>query len=143
MKKHFCSILQLLVVALLLSGIASCNKGSNPSDSIIGQWKLVEQEIVISAIDGTVIRHEKMTGADVGNWIYEYKSDGTCSMNDNGHVTDATYMKLGNTLVIVYKTFDHSEECTIEELTSSRLVLVANGISGSEKYYTRLVCERI
>lgn len=132
MKKVLYSLLQLSLVALLFSSIVSCSKNDAGSNSIIGQWVLTQREIIITALDGTVIQHERQTTADFGTVIYEFKADGTCSMTDN-ETLKATYMKTGNTLVIVYETYNHSEEATIDELTASSLILSGDVTAGSER----------
>lgn len=58
MKKVLYSLLQLSLVALLFSSIVSCSKNDAGSNSIIGQWVLTQREIIITALDGTVIQHE-------------------------------------------------------------------------------------
>lgn len=88
-----------------------------------------------------MVQHERK--APEGTVIYEFKSDGSCMYDENGHVTNSTYMKSGDTLVIVYDAYSYSEECTIEEFTSTRLVLVSSGINGSEKYHTILTLQRL
>ncbi|WP_256009533.1 lipocalin family protein [Desertivirga xinjiangensis] len=124
MKKQ--NFLFLMFVAVTVA-FSSCKKDDDENNSakIVGKWNL-KKEVEKEYKNGQLIETDEYS-YEAGAYV-EFKSNGTVDWNDDGSDPEIySYRVDGNKLTLIED--DDTDVYTIEELTSSKLV-----ISESDEY---------
>ncbi|MBC8051463.1 MAG: DUF5004 domain-containing protein [Sphingobacteriaceae bacterium] len=124
MQKIKFLVLTLLVVAV---GFTGCKKDDGDDDAkanLVGKWALTKE-----TWSSTVGSQAPQTGSDTDfdndDYVYEFKSDNTYRVTEDGDLEDSGTYSIqndGKKLVLNDSNEDQDENFTIKTLTSSQLV---------------------
>ncbi|SHM92233.1 hypothetical protein [Mucilaginibacter sp. OK098] len=128
---------KLLIIAILISGLASCKKDNNSTQndkvSIVGKWRYKSQRVVVYNVDGSVHSDETLTQFGDDKYL-QYNEDGTGKAYDGGSDFEFTYSIKGNTeteyktpTLPYYTPYIYTVSFTKTTLTRHIEVLPGNG----------------
>ncbi|MBQ2374760.1 MAG: lipocalin family protein [Alistipes sp.] len=148
MKKIYYLLMAAVAVMCVCSSCSKDEDGDVDSKSIVGTWNVVSEE-GYAIYDGEKEEWKETYGGDE-SLITTFNADGTGSAVYRDEYIEDTIGKFnwklnGNKLSIKFAGDVVVEECRVEKLTSTTLVVVYEWISsdGMEKEYNKTIFTRI